>query len=91
MSRHFDCMNYVNLDCEKGMCALTKAIVPIDGSGSEGCPKFELAPKCGNCLKFQNPDDHGIGTCSGFEKEDWAFASCGAFSCEKYEKRLQAM
>ena len=36
--RHYDCINYINLDCEKGMCALDKVIVPIDGEGSEGCP-----------------------------------------------------
>ena len=45
--RHYDCINYINLDCEKGMCALDKVIVPIDGEGSEGCPRFEEAPKCG--------------------------------------------
>ena len=33
--RHYDCKNYINLDCEKGLCALTKGMVPIDGEGSE--------------------------------------------------------
>jgi hypothetical protein len=26
--RHYDCKNYINLDCEKGMCALSKGLVP---------------------------------------------------------------
>ena len=97
--RHFDCINYINLDCEKGMCALDKVIVPIDklytsyplfiaidGEGSEGCPRFEAAPKCGNCKNFSDPDKYGIGTCSGYEKENWAYATCGAYSCEKYAR-----
>ena len=84
--RHFDCINYINLDCEKGMCALDKVIVPIDGEGTEGCPRFEAAPKCGNCKNFSDPDKYGIGTCSGYEKENWAYATCGAYSCEKYAR-----
>lgn len=83
--KHVDCVNYINLDCEKGMCALSKQIVPIDGEGSEGCPMFKAAPKCGNCACFQGADDHGIGTCTGFEKENWSYANCGAFCCEHYK------
>lgn len=37
--KHNNCVNYINLDCEKGMCALSKVIVPIDGEGSDACPK----------------------------------------------------
>lgn len=83
--KHVDCVNYIHLDCEKGMCAFTKGIVPIDGEGSEACEKYEEAKKCGNCKCFQNPDKYGIGTCTGFEKENWAYASCGAFCCEQYK------
>ena len=50
--RHYDCKNYINLDCEKGLCALCKAVVPIDGEKSEACPKFKPAEKCGNCKNF---------------------------------------
>ena len=59
--------------------------VPIDGEGSNSCPKFVQAKFCSNCMHFSNPDKHGIGNCSGFEKENWSYATCGAFSCEKYE------
>lgn len=83
--KHVDCVNYINLDCEKGMCALSKQIVPIDGAGSEGCPNWKAAPKCGNCACFSGADDHGIGTCKDFEKENWAYANCGAFCCEHYQ------
>lgn len=83
--KHCQCIHYVNLDCEKGLCALSKCVVPIDGEGSESCPEFVQAKFCSNCVHFSNPDKYGIGTCSGFEKENWSYATCGAFSCEKYE------
>ena len=38
--KHCECANFLHLDCEKGMCALSKMIVPIDGEGSEACPRF---------------------------------------------------
>lgn len=85
--KHVDCVNYINLDCEKGMCALSKQIVPIDGAGSDACPRYEAAPKCKNCACFEASDKYGIGTCTGFEKENWAYAGCGAFCCEKYQAR----
>ena len=69
--KHVECINYINLDCEKGMCALSKQIVPIDGSG--------------NCACFADADKHGIGTCKGFEKENWTYAKCGAFCYEHYK------
>ena len=84
--KHNNCVNYINLDCENGMCALSKVIVPIDGEGSDACPKYEAAPACGNCQNFENPDKYGIGTCKGFCKENWAYSTCGAFSCENYKK-----
>lgn len=39
--KHCECANYLSLDCEKGMCALDKTIVPIDGEGSDACPRFK--------------------------------------------------
>ena len=85
--KHCQCVNYINLDCEKGMCALDKVIVPIDGEGSEACPRFEEARFCGNCCHFSNPDKYGVGTCSGMEKENWTYATNGAFSCKQYCKK----
>jgi 4-hydroxyphenylacetate decarboxylase small subunit len=85
MMTHFDCKNYIHLDCEKGMCTLTKAYVPVDGEGSQACPKFVQAQKCGNCANFADPDKYGIGTCKGMAKENWAYATCGAFACEGYQ------
>ena len=83
--KHVDCKNYINLDCEKGMCALSKMVIPIDGEGSECCSAFVPAPKCGNCANFCEPDSYGIGTCKGLEKENWAYATCGAFGCDGYK------
>lgn len=85
--KHIDCKNYIHLDCEKGMCALTKVLLPIDGDGSDACPKFVQAPKCGCCLNFHDPDKYGIGTCKGLSKENWAFASCGAYGCDGFKQK----
>lgn len=83
--KHIDCMNYNHLDCEKGQCALSKQLIPIDGTGSEACDSFVQAQKCGFCKNFKNADVHGIGTCTGLEKENWAYASCGAASCSGFQ------
>lgn len=85
--KHSDCANFLNLDCEKGMCALTKTIVPLDGEGSDACPKFKEGFHCANCVSFKDPDKYGIGTCTGFEKENWTYAQNGAFCCEHYKQK----
>jgi 4-hydroxyphenylacetate decarboxylase small subunit len=83
--RHIDCKNYINLDCEKGLCALDKAMVPIDGEGSEGCKRFAPAEKCGICRHFSEPDKHGIGTCRGLAKPNWAYATMNAVTCTAFK------
>lgn len=85
--KHIDCKNYTYLDCEKGLCALSKMMLPIDGEGSEACPRFVQAEKCGCCKHFLNPNSRGIGTCAGFEKENWTYATCGASTCEHFEMK----
>lgn len=85
--KHIDCKNYIHLDCEKGMCALSKMMLPIDGEGSDACPMFVPAPKCMFCANFHDPDKYGIGTCKGMKKENWAFASCGAYGCEGFVQK----
>lgn len=82
---HADCKYYIELDCEKGMCARSKNLVPLDGEGSAACPGFRPMEKCANCKHFSNPDKYGIGTCSGLEKENWTYASCGATFCPGYQ------
>lgn len=85
--KHNDCANFLSLDCEKGMCAIYKKIVPIDGEGSDACSAFALGSHCATCANFSNPDSYGIGTCSGFEKENWTYAQNGAFCCEQYQQK----
>jgi 4-hydroxyphenylacetate decarboxylase small subunit len=85
--RHYDCKNYINLDCEKGMCAKCKAIVPIDGKGSEACPAFTPVERCENCKNFSDPDKYGIGKCTGLEKENWAYSTMCACTCTGYKAR----
>lgn len=69
------------------MCALSKMMLPIDGKGSEACPRFVMAEKCGCCANFADCDEHGLGTCTGFEKKNWTYASCGAAGCEHFKMR----
>ena len=85
--KHIDCANYLNLDCEKGMCALNKKVVPIDGEGSDACSLFKEGFRCATCTNFSNPDNYGIGTCTGFEKANWTYAQNGAFCCERFQQR----
>ena len=85
--KHIDCKNYINLDCEKGICALDKAMVPIDGEGSQACPRFAAAEKCGLCTHFSEPDRHGIGTCRGYAKSNWAYASMNSVTCTAFQAR----
>ena len=85
--RHNDCKNYMNLDCEKGMCARSKQVVPIDGEGSEACSEFKAADKCSNCNNFLSPDKYGIGTCTGLEKENWSYSTMGASTCTGYKSK----
>lgn len=81
---HVECKNYIHIDVDKGMCALTKKYVLMDGNDSFACSKFVLMPACGNCDHFVNPDKYGIGTCKGLEKENWAYSTCGAQGCKGY-------
>jgi len=83
--KHLDCKNYIHLDCEKGLCALDKAVVPSDGEGSEACARFLPAEKCGLCMHFSEPDRHGIGTCGGYAKANWAYASMNAVTCTSFK------
>ena len=84
--KHCECANFLHLDCEKGMCALSKCMVPIDGEGSDACPRFQQGFMCQFCKHFSDADKYGIGTCKGYDKENWAYAQCGAFSCVKFER-----
>ena len=85
--KHYECANYLHLDCEKGMCAITKMIVPSDGEGSDACPNFKPGFMCQFCKNFSEPNKYGIGTCKGYDTENWAYGQCGAFSCEHFEKQ----
>ena len=85
--KHYECANYLHLDCEKGMCAITKMIVPSDGEGSDACPNFKPGFMCQFCKNFSEPEKYGIGTCKGYDTENWAYGQCGAFSCEHFEKQ----
>lgn len=85
--KHFECANFLHLDCEKGMCAKYKMMVPMDGTDSDACSMFEEGFMCRFCKHFTPTDKYGIGICNGFEKENWAYAQCGAFSCEKFKRK----
>ncbi|WP_061995241.1 4-hydroxyphenylacetate decarboxylase small subunit [Clostridium sp. ATCC 25772] len=82
MLYHGECKNFCNVDASKGICRISKKFVSID---EEGCNKFELTPKCGNCINFKNEDKKGIGLCTGLEKENWSFKTLNAITCKKHE------
>ena len=84
--KHSDCKYFLNLDCEKGMCARSGQLVKLDGEGSDVCPNFVAGKLCKFCKNYTNPDEYGIGTCVGFEVEDWCYAECGASACEHFEQ-----
>ena len=80
--KHNDCLNFCSIDAAKGMCRITKQLINID---SDICEGLVLAPKCNNCKHFNNPDEKGIGICSGLSKEDWTFGSLSAVTCKGHE------
>ena len=61
--KHSDCANFLSLDCEKGMCALSKMIVPLDGEGSDACPKFKQGFHCAKLQRLDRADrlPHHVG------------------------------
>jgi 4-hydroxyphenylacetate decarboxylase small subunit len=79
---HNDCLNFCSIDAAKGICRLSKQTINID---SDICNSLVLAPKCNNCIHFDKPDDKGIGTCKGLEKEDWTFGGLCAVTCKAHE------
>ena len=44
--KHYECKHFLALDCEKGMCAVSRMIVPLDGEGSDACPNLECGKLC---------------------------------------------
>lgn len=80
--KHNDCLNFSTIDATKGICRITKQLINID---SETCSNLALMPKCKNCINFEKPDEKGIGTCIGLEKEDWTFESLNAITCKGHK------
>lgn len=81
--KHNDCLNFSPIDVAKGICRVTNTIIFID---SEPCTNFKELPKCKNCVNFINANKDNIGTCTGLNKEAWAYGDLNAVTCEGYKK-----
>lgn len=82
--KHTDCVNYISVNAETGICARTRKKLAHNGIGSVACQNFEAYAKCGNCEHFTAYNQEEFGKCNGFGTSNWAHASCGAFCCENY-------
>ena len=83
--KHSDCENFAPVDVTKGICRLSNELVLID---TEVCIKFDKIATCSACRYFNQPDDNGIGICSGLGKEYWTAGNYKAGLCEGYVKDL---
>lgn len=82
MFNHSDCANFIPIDVAKGIChGNGDIVIQID---SETCPKYIPGRKCKFCSHLTDVDDKGMGMCSGFEIDDWAFEENGAQNCENF-------
>ena len=83
MFNHSDCENFIPIDVAKGIChANGDIVIQVD---SETCPQFSRGRKCKFCNHLCGVDERGMGTCTGFAIQNWAFAEMGAQNCEKFE------
>lgn len=83
-NKHNDCTNFAIFDVAKGLCLKTEGLVTFDG---EACPCFEQKQKCKNCAHFHEPNEEGVGACTGLSDESyWALGERVAVNCDGYEK-----
>lgn len=82
--KHSDCKNFTPFDAFKGICRKSGGFVMID---TDTCAAFCAAPKCRNCAHFCEPNEEEIGTCTGLDKEFWAYGDMSAKTCEGYQAR----
>jgi len=81
---HSDCYNFIPIDVAKGICNINNKEILIDGSI---CSDFEALPKCKHCKNFTEPDENGMGICTGFADNAWTFGELKVTTCEKYDFR----
>ncbi len=66
------------------ICNINNKEILIDGSI---CSDFEALPKCKHCKNFTEPDENGMGICTGFADNAWTFGELKVTTCEKYDFR----
>ncbi len=81
---HSDCYNFIPVDVAKGICNINNKEILIDGSV---CSDFEALPECKHCKNFTEPDENGMGICTGFADNAWTFGDLKVTTCEKYDFR----
>lgn len=83
---HRDCMNFAPIDVAKGICHITKKIVPAD---AEQCNAFERIAKCKYCQNFQADKEKveiGVCTVSTHVPTFPAYPDMVATTCEMYKE-----
>ena len=86
---HRDCRNFAPVDVAKGICHLTKQMVPSDG---DACPKFDRIEKCRWCANFtadKGKIEMGMCEASGGKNvpKFIAYPDMVAVTCEMYKAK----
>ena len=82
---HRDCRNFAPVDVAKGICHLSKKVIPADG---DQCQNFDQIPKCRWCQNFKaDPDTVEIGTCEASMNTPkfMAYPDMVSVTCEMYK------
>ncbi|MCX5783007.1 MAG: 4-hydroxyphenylacetate decarboxylase small subunit [Elusimicrobia bacterium] len=79
---HRDCKNYAPVDVVKGICHLSKNLVPSDG---KKCAKYIKLPKCKHCRNYiSDKAVKDIGTCKASKNKFMAYADMASAACGDY-------
>jgi hypothetical protein len=81
-SSHMHCRNYAPIDAIKGVCHVSKEIVPADGAA---CPSFDRLPRCSECEHYLPSDEQYLGICQATEGRPMTYPDLTAVTCEWFE------
>ena len=77
--KNADCRNYAPVDVAKGICHITKQLVPADG---ESCERFNKLPKCKFCQQYIAGTEQYLGVCAAEESQLMTYPDLIAITCE---------
>ncbi len=79
---HNDCRNFAPLDVIKGICHLSKQVVPAD---EPNCDAFDKMPKCRHCLHYTSADKEFTGTCGAVPTKPMTYPDLCGLQCEHFQ------